>query len=92
MVSLVAFCVFCYLRGEAIVRAAAVGQGGRRAVAIAVGTARTAGGATGRTDESDQILGVDRFVMLQHLEGIIDLEPLPLPSCENENVDRGTER
>ena len=69
------------MRGEAVVRAAVVGQGGYRAIAISVGTARTAGGATGRSGESDQILCVDRFVILQHLEGIIDLEPLPLPSC-----------
>lgn len=51
---------------------------------VAVG--RAARGAAGRVAgvcEPAEVLCVDRLVALQHPDGFVDFEPLPLPSCDN---------
>lgn len=60
---------------------------GARGVAVSRATNGTAGGITG---ELAQVLCVDRLVALQHPDGFVNFEPLPLPPCENiQEKDRG---
>lgn len=47
---------------------------GARGVSVSRAANRTAG-----VHESAEILGVDRLVALQHSDGFVNLEPLPLP-------------
>lgn len=46
-------------------------------------THRPVRGAAG-VRESAEVLCVERFVALQHPDGILHLEPLPLPTCGKE--------
>lgn len=57
-----------------------VRQGGDPGVAIGgVTTGGAAGGVTGDC-EAAQVLRMDRLVALQHLDSLVDLEPLPFPT------------
>ena len=53
---------------------------GAKGVAICRATHRTTGGVTGVL-ESAQVFCMDRFVALQHPDGIVNFEPFTLPSC-----------
>lgn len=56
---------------------------GTLCVAISLATQRTAGGVAS-VSEPAEVLRMDRLVALQHADGFVNFEPLPLPP----NVDR----
>lgn len=70
-------CPFCRLDLSNIMRRVVVCHLGARGVAVILATHRAA-----CVCEPAKVLCMDRLVALQHSNGFVNVEPLPLPSCE----------